>query len=131
MNAKSLRLLFALLTVPMFPVIPACRGTLVTFDELSETASGSYLANGYQGLSLSNFAVKNAVLFAASFGSNGTYYGMLSASNVVLNGIAGPAEIDSPGTNFNFLSAYMTGLWNSNLNIEAQGFRNGSLMYDQ
>jgi len=61
---------------------------------------------------------------------------MASSSNVAALfgsnafGIAN-SEIDSPGTNFNFISAYLTGYWNSNLNIEVQGFRGASLVYSQ
>jgi hypothetical protein len=32
--------------------------------------------------------------------------------------------------NFNFLSAYLTGAWKSNLNIEVQGFSGTNLLYD-
>jgi hypothetical protein len=129
---------FAVVT---FSLIPRCGATVVTFDDLSETGSGSYLTASYQGLVWSNFLVNNSILFtnvlphffpgAPSNGLSGNYYGMVSASNVAVNGIGNPAEIDSMGTNFNFHSAYLTGEWNSNLNIEVQGFRGGSLVYSQ
>ena len=67
----------------------------------------------------------------SEYGTNGYYYGMVSAPNVAFNDWGGPAEIDSPGTNFNFLSAYLTGAWNDNLNIEVQGFNGTNLLYDQ
>ncbi len=75
--------------------------------------------------------VVNAVRDAVVNGTSGYYYGMVSASNVAYNGFGNPAEIDSPGTNFNFLSAYFTGAWNSNLNIEVQGFSGTNLVYDE
>jgi hypothetical protein len=75
--------------------------------------------------------VVNAVRLAASSGSNGYYYGLVSTPNVAYNRGGFPAEIDSPGTNFDFLSAYFTGAWNSNLNIEVQGFSGTNLIYDQ
>lgn len=58
---------------------------------------------------------------------------MVSASNVVVGGVpaAGPSEIDSPGTNFNFLSAYLTGELNNNLNIEVQGLNDTNLLFDE
>lgn len=106
------------------------RAGVVTFDDLAlNTANGSFVPNGYQGLVWSNFSAVNAILFTAVNGSNGYYNGMVSASNVALNAFGAPAEIDS-SSNFNFLSAYMTGAWNSNLNIEVQGFRNGTMLYD-
>lgn len=112
--------------------ISPCWATVVTFDDLSETATGSFLANGYQGLVWSKFHCFNAILATNSpnVGVSGYYYGMVSTSNVVYNSFADTAEIDSPGTNFNFLSAYLTGAWNSNLNTEVQGFRGVNLLYD-
>src|SRR5260221_13569032 len=55
---------------------------------------------------------------------------MTTLSNVAVNDFGAPAEIDSLGTNFNFLSAYLTGAWNNNLNIEVQGFSGTNLLYD-
>jgi hypothetical protein len=71
------------------------------------------------------------MLSPSVFGTNGLYYGMVSASNAAVNGIGNPAEIDSTGTNFNFLSAYFTGEYNSNLNIQVLGFNGASLLYSQ
>jgi hypothetical protein len=55
---------------------------------------------------------------------------MVTPSNVAYNAFGNPAEIDSPGTNFSFLSAYLTGAWNSNLNIEVEGFNGAAEIYD-
>jgi hypothetical protein len=65
----------------------------------------------------------------------GLFYGMVSESNAVLIVDAAPSgpsnsEIDSRGTNFNFISAYLTGMWNSNLNIEVEGFNGAEEIYD-
>ena|ERR1017187_1178368 len=117
------------LSVLFFAAVRPSWSTDVTFDDLHETGSGSYLANSYQSLVWSNFLVLNAVLSPSVFGTNGLYYGMASASNVAVNGIGSPAEIDSPGTNFNFLNAYLTGEYNSNLIIQVQGFSDASLLY--
>jgi len=54
---------------------------------------------------------------------------MVSPSNVAE--MVSGCEIDSFATNFNFLSAYLTGFWNSNLNIEVQGYRDTNLIYDE
>ena len=75
-------------------------------------------------------ARKRTELAAASCVRYNTfYYGMVSASNAIYIGGYGPAEIDT-FTNLNFLSAYLTGAWRSNLNVQVQGFRGGSLLYD-
>jgi len=123
--------LFALVSLPL---ISGRSQTLITFDDLSQTSTGlvsTNIPNGYEGLTTwSNMFVVNAVRDTAANGTNGYYYGMMSASNVAYNGFGLPAEIDSPGSNFDFLSAYFTGAWNSNLNIEVQGFGTGGLLYD-
>ncbi len=89
------------------------------------------LTNGYEQLNWSNLLAVNGPLHAGRFGEEGYNYGMVSASNVVFNSDGAPAEVNSPATDFNFLSVYLTGAWRSNLNIEVQGFRDGTLIYDQ
>jgi hypothetical protein len=54
---------------------------------------------------------------------------MVSPSNVAFNDFGSPAEIDS-SSNFNFFGVYLTGAWDSNLNIEVEGFRSGTMLYD-
>ncbi len=116
-----------------FPLVTSVRSqTVVTFDDLPNSTTGTNIPNGYQGLSWSNFFVVNAILQSNFFGyATGANYGMVSASNVAYNGFGLPAEIDARGANFDFLSAYLTGAWNSNLNIEVQGYSDGNLIYDQ
>ena len=125
MSSKSFLMLVASLTLLTFPAIPTSSGNEITFDDIPiPTAAG--LSNGYSGLNWGNFEILNAFYFPVS----GYYYGMVSPSNVALNAMGAPAEIDSAGTNFNFLSVYLTGAWYSNLNIEVEGFRSGTLLYD-
>jgi hypothetical protein len=104
--------------------------TIITFDDLTDSTTGTFIPTGYQGLSWSNFAYTTPVLATNVSGLTGYYYGMVSPSNVALNAGGSPAEIDS-ATNFNFLSAYLTGAWNSNLDIEVEGFNGTNLLYDQ
>lgn len=131
MRTKSLLLCIAGFFFFAFTLISPSLGTVVDFDDLTETASGSFITNLYQGLTWTNFKAENAVLLMSNVGTNGYYYGMVSASNNAFNALGDPAEIDSSGTNFNFLGAYLTGAWNNNLNIEVQGFRGASLVYSQ
>jgi hypothetical protein len=139
MKARLLIPHAALLTLFLFTSISAYSQIVVTFDDLNETGSGSFLANGYSGLNWSNISCNNAILETGilahiggspitSNGLTGSYYGMVSPSNVA--GLA-ISEIESPGSNFNFLSAYLTGFLNSNLNIEVQGFSGTTLLYDK
>jgi hypothetical protein len=104
--------------------------TVITFDDLTDSTTGTFIPTGYQGLSWSNFAYTTPVLATNVSGLTGYYYGMVSPSNVALNAGGSPAEIDS-ATNFNFLSAYLTGAWNSNLSIQVEGFNGANMLYDQ
>ncbi len=124
-----------------FSAVSTRSQTVVTFDDLHETGSGAWIWNthqGYAGLIWSNILCNNAILFtnivprfpgSPTNGLTGDYYGMISPSNVVE--MFSGCEIDSPATNFNFLSAYLTGGWNNNLNIEVQGYRDTNLVYDE
>lgn len=120
----------AFFTMLVYSTISAGAATVITFDDLSAPSNGVSIANDYHGLVWNNFAALNAVLLTGAIGSNGFSFGMVSASNVAYNVGGDPAEIDSPGSHFNFLSAYLTGAWNSNLNIEVQGFSGASSLYD-
>jgi len=144
MNTKLFLLPLPLFTFLAFSSVSALAQTLVTFDDLNETGSGSYVANPYHGLLWNSIQINNAILDTNLIagrhpnipgGLTGDWYGMVSPSNVAVlfgnNSIGIPnSEIDAAGTNFNFISAYFTGYWNSNLNIEVQGFRGGTLLYD-
>ncbi len=113
--------------------------TVITFDDLSEEGSATLIASPYHGLIWSNISCNNAILetgvFARAHGNqftnglSGNFYGMVSPSNVAV--MVPNCEIDSPGTEFSFVSAYLTGFMNSNLNIEVQGFRDSNLVYDE
>jgi hypothetical protein len=122
---------FAVFILPALWTASAFSQTVITFDDISTPSIFASIPNGYQGLNWStNFSTLNAFSFTGGSALNGYYYGMVSSSNVAYNGSASPAEIDAQGTNFDFLSAYLTGAWNSNLNIEVEGFRSGGLLYD-
>jgi hypothetical protein len=119
----------------MLSAAPTRSQILVTFDDFDLSHSHAYstnIPNGYQGLNWTNFGVVNPVLMSNALTySVGYGYGMISPSNVAYNAFGNPAEIDARGTNFDFLSAYLTAAWNSNLNIEVEGFRDTNLVYDQ
>jgi hypothetical protein len=126
-----LRLAFFFLV--SLPTISGRAQTVITFDDLTQTSTGllsTNIPNGYEGLTWSNMFVVNALRGAAINGTNGYYYGMVSPSNVAFNAGGSPAEIDS-ATNFNFLSAYFTGAWKSNLDVEVQGYSGTNLVYDE
>jgi hypothetical protein len=131
MNAKALSRFLAVFALVILLSTNTRSQSVITFDDLVDLGGGTVITNAYDGLAWSNFAYVNTVLLSGFTGySNGYNYGMVSASNVALNAGGNPAEIDARGTNFDLLSTYLTGAWNSNLNIEVQGFRGGTLLYD-
>jgi hypothetical protein len=87
------------------------------------------IPDGYHGLDWNNFYILNPTSLEPT--TNGYLYGLVSPPNVAFNGAGNPAEIDAAGTNFNFLSVYLTSAWDSNLNIEVQGYRDTNLIYDE
>jgi len=129
MKTKSLALSVAsLLTFSNFSVHSQ---TVITFDDFDVSHDYSYttiISNGYQGLNWSNLYVGNSFIESNNNGMSGYVYGMVSPSNFAYNADGYPAEIES-ATNFNFLSTYLTGAWNSNLNIEVEGFSGATLLY--
>ena len=135
MKIRLFRLPLVSLTALMLSAAPTRSQILVTFDDFDLSHSHAYstnIPNGYQGLNWTNFGVVNPVLMSNALTySVGYGYGMISPSNVAYNAFGSPAEIDARGTNFDFLSAYLTAAWNSNLNIEVEGFRDTNLVYDQ
>jgi hypothetical protein len=115
--------------------ISNCQAEVLTFD-VPPLPLGINVAtfpdSPYHGLYWNNnWSAVNAVGFANSFGTNGYFLGMVSSSNVATRSFVGPQEIYSLTTNFNFLGAYLTGVFNSNLNIKVEGFSGTNLLYDQ
>jgi hypothetical protein len=132
MKARLLTVPLVCFTVLTFSAVSARSQTVITFDGPPlNIGTGGYIPNGYQGLSWSNFGWVNGILAPTVYPSltDGFYYGVVSGSNVAINILGQPAEIDS-ATDFNFLSVYLTGAWHSNLNIEVQGYGIGGLLYD-
>ena len=143
LKTTLLSLLIAFVAFLMFSISSTSRANLITFDDISltyMTTSGGVvvvgqkfftdITNGYHNLNWGNFSAGVGLRSDPFYGTNGGYYGMVSVSNIAFNDSGNPAEIDATSANFNFLSVYLTGVWNSNLNIEAEGFRSGTLLYD-
>jgi hypothetical protein len=131
MNISTSLATLALLSLLALLSTTPCPATTTTFDDIPNAiASYPHLTNGYQNLNWTNFAAINAIRDSNINGVSGAFYGMVSVSNVAFNIFGDPAEIDARGTNFNFLSAYLTGVWRSNLNVEIRGFNSGSVLYD-
>jgi len=136
MKIRTFMLPLACCALLISSALPIAGQTLITFDDISiptnDFTTLTSITNGYQGLNWSNCFAANVPYQTSLFGvTNGANYGMISPPNIAFNGSGNPAEIDSSGTNFNFLSVYLTGIWNNNLNIEVEGFGGTNLLYDQ
>lgn len=99
--------------------------SILDFEGLS--SGQTPIGNGYGGLNWSNMFVLNPA--TDIFGTSGYPGGLVSGDNVAFNG-GGSAATVSNGT-FDFNSVYLAGAWNDGLNVRAQGFLNGNLLYDQ
>jgi hypothetical protein len=113
--------------------IAANAGTLA-FDDLSHAEYNGSIPYGYGGLKWDYFGFLSPLDYPVNPG--GYLNGMLSPTNVAFNAYA---EVDGSTTGsiyvlnsvFNLDSAYLTGAWNDGVQINAQGFFKGSLVYNQ
>jgi hypothetical protein len=98
---------------------------VLNFDDISKN-DFSPISNNYGELSWSNFYVQN------SFRVSGSGYdkGAISKPYVAFNGNGAAASIKS-NTKFDFNSAYLTSVWNDNLNLTVEGLFNGVKKYSQ
>lgn len=108
----------------------ACAQTeLLTFDDITDTNLIVAMPAGYGGLQWTNFFVLNTVQDTNAFGDNGGVNGVVSRPNIAFNGDGTNAFIfDNSGFNLN--SAYLAGAWNDGLQVNVEGFVNGTLTYD-
>jgi hypothetical protein len=101
-----------------------------TFDDLAETTSGLSVPIGYRGFNWGNFYCLDGNNYTGNPSGYGA--GVVSTNNDVYNGFGSPANITSTnGGHFNFISAELTAAWFDNLQLEAQGYVDGVLTYDQ
>jgi subtilase family serine protease len=109
---------------------------LITFDDLTTTNfldvyNGSHyyysaVPTSYSGLTWNNFGVTAGVICTNS----GAQAAVVSPNNVAFNWGGNPASI-SCGVPFNLVSAYLTAMWNDNLQLEVQGYLGNTLIYDK
>src|SRR5260370_32473523 len=94
----------------------------LTFDDVSPYEY-VIISNGYGGLQWTNFFIQNGSR------SPGFDRGAVSQPNVALDGFGDPASISSDAL-FSLKSAYLTAVYVNSQRISVQGFRNGSLIYN-
>ncbi|HEX3719053.1 MAG TPA: immunoglobulin domain-containing protein [Verrucomicrobiae bacterium] len=97
---------------------------LATFDDLS--GGGTDVPDPYDGLTWSNF---NSINGFTANGPSGYNVGVVSPNNVIFDGFGTAAAVTSV-TPFDLLSAFMTAAWNDGLRVEAKGYCESNLVYD-
>ena len=116
------------LNIPVFAAV-------VTFDDLPGATTNYDNEHGdpflipaeYAGLTWDNFYTVDGVHL--DFNPSGYQHGVVSGNNVAANGYGDPAQFS--GQPFNFKGAYLTGAWNDGLNVTVEGYRGGTVVYDQ
>ena len=101
-----------------------------TFDELpggDVPGPRPAVPNGYGGLNWENMYYLDASSLTP--GETGYVAGMVSPTKVAFNGWGEPAAV-SDGI-FSFGGTYLTGAFNEGLNVQVDGYLDGSLIYSQ
>jgi len=125
---KSIRTLLITQTVLTLGGLAfANTNSLVTFDELTQTASGLAVPANYAGLNWGNFFYIDGVNYVSN--PSGFQAAVVSSNNVAYSVSTNPASI--VGGLFDLNSAYLTAAWNDNLQVEAKGYIGTVLSYDQ
>ena len=121
---KGFSMMIALgLTLGVFSAPQALADPVFGFDDLVSTTQ---VPAGYHGLAWTGFSVLDAVHY---FGNpSGFQAGVVSDDNVAVNFNGSSASII--GGTFDLVSAWLTAGWNDNLQVEAKGYVNGTLVYD-
>ena len=105
--------------------------TTLTFDDIVSSQPFTTIPNGYGGLEWNNF---NALLATnVAYEDSGYRRGLVSGNRVAFNGSGNPASgfAVSAAETFDFNSAYLTAVWNKDLNVDVLGYRHGNLLYSR
>jgi hypothetical protein len=108
-------------------VLPANTGTLITFDDLVSSATGTPITNGYAGLNWTNFDTLDTPEYTTQ--DSGYITGTVSSPNMAFNADGDPASISS-ATPFTLTSGYFTAAWDNGLILEVVGINGETTEYD-
>jgi hypothetical protein len=112
----------------IFTVFPVnAQQTVITFDDLPNSAGGANVPNGYQGLNWNNFGYLNGR--SNNYNPSGYPYSVISPNNVSFNWSGTQASISSPLLPFDFDSAYLTAAWCDALHVQVLGYVGGVQTY--
>lgn len=98
---------------------------VVTFDDIT-SSRGAVIPNGYGDLNWNNFwALDGGVMYPGS----GYEFGCVSGDYVAFNGYSDPAVISN--YSFDFIGAYLTAAWRTDLLIDVEGYQDATMIYNQ
>jgi hypothetical protein len=105
--------------------MPAMGTMVLTFDDVSATATYEQIPGAYGGLDWQNMYVQNRN--QSSVQGSGYVSGTVSGDYTAFNGFASAATVHDGA--FNFVGAYFTSAWLPTLQIQLDGYENGALKY--
>jgi len=127
MNSSAWRVVLAGLVLVLGAA--AAPATVLTFDDVT-TSTYAEIPDGYGGFDWGSFGVVDPVAYPAV--PSGYYNGIVSPTYVALNPYGTPADLwVAAPERFDFNGAYLTGAWNDGLSVRVQGYRTGTLVYDE
>jgi subtilisin family serine protease len=103
---------------------------LIDFDDIDTAGVSEVAVENYKGLTFGNFYAGNVEELKAMYGETGYNNGVVSGKNIIFNGSGHDANITDTKP-FNFKSAYLTGAWNSDLNVTVKGYKDDTLKYSK
>ncbi|MHC1763607.1 MAG: hypothetical protein AB9869_04770 [Verrucomicrobiia bacterium] len=98
--------------------------SLVTFEDLGQDWIAS-IPDGYAGVNWGNLNVMDV---SKTIGPSGYHNGLVSGNNVAFNGFGNSALISN--NKFNLTSAYLTGAFRDDLQVQVIGSYNSAVIYD-
>jgi len=114
------------------PQVTASPAFTIRFDDLTtptlDTGDGFYygdILDNYNGFIWNNLDVIDGLTSTGS----GYQTGIISPNNDCFNAYGDPASMTASQP-FNLYSAYLTAAWTDGLEVEVQGYANGTLIYD-
>lgn len=107
-------------------VVGTVQAEVLTFDDLTPTASINAIPDGYGGLDWNFMPYVNAPIAAPLSGYNN---GIVSGDYVAFS-VNNTLHVITSSSAFDFNGAYLTGAWRDGLDINIKGYDGVNLLYD-
>lgn len=122
------RALWTVLVLGLALSAPAARAAVLDFEDAAGWTT-VLVPNGYGGLNWDNF---RAASKSDAYPGGGFDHGTVSGQYAAFNGYGQPATVTAPaGQQFDFTGGYLTAGWNTGLQVQVDGWHEGTLLYTQ